>query len=223
MAWYYGTGNYGPEELEQVFPVVITPNLRTSEDRKRLAIINDDPDGTELYDLSDPKDREDFRGKHVFYQTFFGADAAAAKAAVEAFLSEAKEDGENILLMKKGTYAYGHICAERIGRQEALRTLLKNTPCSDADVFLLPLRLFKHRCPICGHRTLESRNHYDLCVECGWEDEPGMEDSIYDPSSANHGVSMGDYRERYLQKKAEDPEYSWAGAVGTLEESEADV
>ena len=217
MAWYDGTSNYSPEELEQEFPVVITPNLRMSGDRKRLAIVNDYPEGTELYELSDPKDREDFRGRHVFYQTFFGADAAAAKAAVEAFLSETKENGENILLMKKGTYAYGHIYVKQLGKQEDLRRLLKDTPCGDADVFMLPLRLFKHRCPICGHRTLETRNHYDTCVECGWEDEPWMEEYIYDPSSANHGFSMVDYRERYLKKKAEDPEYSWERAIGLHE------
>ena len=217
MAWYYGIGNYGPEELEQAFPVVITPNLRTTKDRKRLAIINDYPEGTELYDLSDPKNREDFSGRHVFYQTFFGADATAAKSAVEAFLSETEEDGESILLLKKGTYAYGHIYAKQLYMQEILRSLLKNTPCSDSDVFMLPLRLFMHRCPICGHRTLETRNHYNTCVECGWEDEPWMEEDIYDPSSANHGFSMVDYRERYLKKKSENPEYSWERAIGLHE------
>lgn len=44
-----------------------------------------------------------------------------------------------------------------------------------------------------------------------------MEEYIYDPSSANHGLSMVDYRELYLQKKAEDPEYSWERAIGLHE------
>ena len=101
MAWYDGTDDYTLEELEKEYPVVVTPNLRTSEDRKRLAIINDYPEGAELYELSDPKVEKDHWGKHVFYQTFLGADAVAAKTAVEAFLSRAEEDGESILLLRK--------------------------------------------------------------------------------------------------------------------------
>ena len=30
MAWYDGTDDYSLEKLEQEYPVVITPNLRTS-------------------------------------------------------------------------------------------------------------------------------------------------------------------------------------------------
>lgn len=228
MAWYGGTDDYSLEELEKEYPVAVTSNLRTSEDRKRLAIINDYPEGTELYELSDPKVEKDHWGKHVFYQTFLGADAFAAKTAVEAFLSRAEEDGESILLLRKDpdrlfTYSHGHICSKLTDRQAELRALLKDIPCGDPDVFMLPLKRYLHRCPVCGHRTLRYRNQYEICIECGWEDEPGMEDYIYDPSSANHGLSMVAYRERYLQKKAEDPDYSWAGAVGTLEEPEANA
>ena len=131
MAWYDGTDDYSLEKLEQEYPVVITPNLRTSEDRKQLAVINDYPEGSEIYELADPKVEEDYYGGHVFYQSFFGADAAAAKAAVEAFLSETKEDGDSILLLRKEpgrlfTFSHGHICVGLLNRQEELRSLISD-------------------------------------------------------------------------------------------------
>ena len=54
MAWFDGTFNYTEEELNNEFPLPVTKNLRMSEDRKRLAIINDFEEGSELLDLSDP-------------------------------------------------------------------------------------------------------------------------------------------------------------------------
>ncbi len=214
MAWYYGTDDFTLEKLEKEFPVAITPNLRMSEDRKRLAVINDYLEGADLYKLADPKIDQDEQGKHIFYQTFFGRDAAAAKATVEAFLSETKEDGESILLLRRDpdrlcSYSHGHICTELLSKQAGLRNLLKSTSRGASEVFMLPLQRFMYRCPICGRRTLETRNRYDICDECGWEDEPWMEESIYDASSANHGFSMAEYRERYLHKKAGNPNYTW--------------
>ena len=41
MAWFDGTFNYTEEELNNEFPLSVTKNLRMSEDKKRLAIIND--------------------------------------------------------------------------------------------------------------------------------------------------------------------------------------
>jgi hypothetical protein len=33
----------------------------------------------------------------------------------------------------------------------------------------------KYTCPCCGHRTLNERGGYDICPECGWEDD-GQDD-----------------------------------------------
>ena len=216
MAWYDGTDDYSLEELEKEYPVAVTPNLRMSEDRKRLAIINDYPEGTELYELSDPKVEKDHWGKHVFYQTFLGADAFAAKTAVEAFLSRAEEDGESILLLRKDpdrlfTYSHGHICTKLTDKQAELRALLKDIPCGDPDVFMLPLKRYLHRCPVCGHRTLRYRNQYEICIECGWEDEPVFDFMGMDDYSSANGGSLKEYREDYLKSKANDPEYNWEG------------
>lgn len=216
MAWYDGTDDYTLEELEKEYPVAVTSNLRTSEDRKRLAIINDYPEGTELYELSDPKVEKDHWGKHVFYQTFLGADAVAAKTAVEAFLSRAVEDGESILLLRKDpdrlfTYSHGHICTKLTDKQAELRALLKDIPCGDPDVFMLPLKRYLHRCPVCGHRTLRYRNQHEICIECGWEDEPVFDFMGMDDYSSANGGSLKEYREDYLQSKANDPEYNWEG------------
>lgn len=32
-----------------------------------------------------------------------------------------------------------------------------------------------YSCPCCGHLTLDERGRYDICAECGWEDD-GQDD-----------------------------------------------
>ena len=87
MAWFDGTFNYTEEELNNEFPLPVTKNLRMSEDRKRLAIINDFEEGSELLDLSDPHAEEPIPGNHIFYRTFLGDDSVTAKRMIEVFLS----------------------------------------------------------------------------------------------------------------------------------------
>ena len=38
-----------------------------------------------------------------------------------------------------------------------------------------PPRARLYTCPCCGHPTLTERGAYDICVECGWEDD-GQDD-----------------------------------------------
>ncbi len=38
-----------------------------------------------------------------------------------------------------------------------------------------PSRDSKYTCPCCGHHTLEERAAYEICSECGWEDD-GQDD-----------------------------------------------
>jgi hypothetical protein len=33
----------------------------------------------------------------------------------------------------------------------------------------------KYTCPCCGHRTLDERGAYEICSQCGWEDD-GQDD-----------------------------------------------
>ena len=215
MAWFDGSFPYSEEELSNEFPVAVTPNLRLSEDRKKLAVINDYEKGTELYELSDPMAEKDFHGQHVFMQAFTGADAAAARRAVEDFLPKVDaEEGNSIFLFRKDSdqlfqYSFGHVCTKLMDRQEDLRSMIVRTPMEDDDVFVLPLKRFMHKCPVCGFRSLQYRHYYDICVECGWEDEGVWDED--DPSSANYGYSIKEYREDYLQCKANDPNYTWRG------------
>ena len=102
MAWFDGTFDYTKEELNKEFPLSVTKNMRMSEDRKRLAIINDFEEGSEFLDLSDPHAEEPNPGKHIFYHTFFGEDTVTAKRVIEEFLSKTDEnDPERIALFRK--------------------------------------------------------------------------------------------------------------------------
>ena len=216
MAWFDGTFNYTEEELNNEFPLPVTKNLRMSEDRKRLAIINDFEEGSELLDLSDPHADEPIPGNHIFYHTFLGDDSVTAKRMIEVFLSESNEDDpERIALFRKDPdrffmYSFGYICKSRLGNQEELSSLITKTNTDCKDVFILPLKRYMYKCPVCGHRTLQYRDCYKICVECGWEDE-GIDDEEEESFGANGDYTIRQYREKYLKLKAEDPDYSWRG------------
>ena len=217
MAWFDGSFPYSEEELSNKFSVAVTPNLRLSEDGKKLVVINDYEKGTEMYELSDPKAEKDFHGQHIFIQAFTGADAAAARRAVEDFLPNMDaEEGNSVFLFRKDPerlfqYSFGHICTKLLKKQGDLRSMIINTPMADNDVFVLPLKRFMHKCPVCGRRSLQYRHYYDICPECGWEDDGVFSFlGVEDYSSAN-GCSLTEYREDYLQKKANGPSYTWRG------------
>ncbi|HKA48724.1 MAG TPA: CPCC family cysteine-rich protein [Candidatus Dormibacteraeota bacterium] len=57
----------------------------------------------------------------------------------------------------------------------------------------------KYTCPCCGHRTLDERGAYEICPECGWEDD-GQDD--HDSSVVRGGpngrLSLDDAREEYV-------------------------
>lgn len=211
MAWFDGSFDYSMEELSKKFPIEVTLNLRLGEDGKKLAVINDYETGTELYELSDPKAEKDDYGQHVFIQAFTGAEAAAARRAVEDFLPKVDaEKGDSVFLFRKDPerlfqYSFGHVCFRLMKEQGALRSLLVSTPMGDGDIFILPLKRFMHKCPVCRRRSLPYRHYYSICPECGWEDDGVFSFlGVEDYSSAN-GCSLTEYRENYLQCKARDP------------------
>lgn len=215
MAWYDGTTDYNVSGLIERFPVTITDNLRLSEDGKSMAVINDFARETALYDLADPKVEEDDAGKRVFYHVFLGEDAAAAERAIGAFISAADlNDGTSVRLYRKEpdrlfSYGCGYICTALMHEQERLRSLLPETTAGEENGFVLPLKLFMFRCPVCGHRTLTERAMYEICLECGWEDE-GDDDDDQGRGGPNGDYTVKTYREEYLQLKAENPDYRWS-------------
>ena len=57
-----------------------------------------------------------------------------------------------------------------------------------------------YSCPCCGHVTLPERGGYDICRECGWEDD-GQDD--HDADVVRRGPNAGslaDARAEYVRK-----------------------
>ena len=55
--------------------------------------------------------------------------------------------------------------------------------------------IIRCQCPCCGYYTLNSKNMYDICPVCYWENEP-----IEDPNEFNecNGVSLNEARKNYI-------------------------
>ena len=216
MAWYDGTTEYSEDELEGRFPVKVTDDIYLTEDGKKLAIINSFESGTALYDLSDPHAETGDKGEYVFYHAFSGEAAAAAERAIEDFISNADlKDGRSVTLFRQEpdslfSYAYGHICTGLLRDQNRLRSVLPEGTAGEEKAFILPLKRFMFRCPVCGQRTLPERGRFFICGECGWEDE-GMDDDDAEPAFGPNGdYTIREYREEYLKLKAENPNYKWS-------------
>jgi len=56
-------------------------------------------------------------------------------------------------------------------------------------------------CPCCGRHTLETRNNYDICETCFWEDEYRCEERPDEESAANGGLSLNQYRAKWIEDK----------------------
>ena len=56
----------------------------------------------------------------------------------------------------------------------------------------------KYACPCCGQKTLFIRGEYDICSNCGWEDDGSEEEDQY--SSPNH-MTLRQGRGKYICKK----------------------
>ena len=213
MAWFDGTFDYSEEEIKTEFPMLITKNLRQSEDGEKLAIINDFLKGTEEYRLADPKAEEGPRSEYVFFHAFVGKDAVAAKWTIETFLAnKAEKDSESITLFRQESerlfsYANGHICHGKMQNQSQLRALFQEIPPTE-EVFILPLKRYLHKCPVCRQRTLLYRGYFEICAECDWEDD-GTDDKNERPLLAHHDeLTVKEYREQYMKRKAANPFYA---------------
>ncbi|MFD0973026.1 CPCC family cysteine-rich protein [Plantactinospora endophytica] len=57
-----------------------------------------------------------------------------------------------------------------------------------------------HTCPCCGHATLSERGVYEICGECGWEDDgQDNHDSGVIRGGPNGRLSLDDARADYIQ------------------------
>lgn len=58
-----------------------------------------------------------------------------------------------------------------------------------------------YTCPCCGHRTLPERGSYELCSECGWEDD-GQDDHDADAvrGGPNGPQSLSEARDEYVRR-----------------------
>ena len=71
-----------------------------------------------------------------------------------------------------------------------------------------------HKCPICGKYEFPDRNSYDICPNCGWEDEEASdEDDLISYILGANGMTKQRYREQYEKLLKEDPNYTWENAV----------
>ncbi len=216
MAWFDGTLDYGDGKIKSEFPVRIADGLRMSKDGKKLAVLNRFDEGTELYALADPKIGQ-ADNDYVFYHVFTGKDAAAARRAIGDFALTVAAEGEEkrIVLIRidpdrSYMYSFGHISLKILRDQEILRALISGVS-AEEDVFILPLKRYMYRCPVCGYRTLPYRAAFMICDECGWEDEGINGDEEERGFGPNGGDTIREYREEYLKRKAENPNYMWYG------------
>lgn len=216
MPFWDGTYTWENEKLANEFPIQVTDVLRCNSAHTVMAIVNQYEEGTPLYDLSDPhvENGNDLALQQPFFYAFFDEEAERAETLVREFIDKGLADAPKaISLFRRDTksYQYGNgiICTEDIGDQERLRSLLPEDLRKHAKVFILPLKRYMYKCPICGHRTLQERYGYEICEECGWEDGYFFDEDDEDADNLANGTSMREYRKKYLNEKAEDPEYTW--------------
>ena len=216
MSWFDGIMYAGAfeetfDKIKKDYPIVITDDLRMSEDRRKIIIIDRFSEDDPLRELSDP--RVGNLNGNKFYHVFVGDGAAKAWAAVAEFLSSGYGfDCEDIRLIRAEPeiiyeYDNGIICADRICEQMSLKELLPESLKERYDVFVLPMKKYRYPCPVCSKRTLQWRGTFEICDECGWEDDGTTDEN--EKTTPNGDYTIRTYREKYLKLKRDDPNYSW--------------
>lgn len=214
MSWYDGQCIISIEELMNRFPHMISEDLRYN-DEDEIAIVNNFISGDPLLKLSDPKVKE---LEPVIFYHVFTENPIEVSSFVRSFMENLDENNPySIRLFRKyGSgnrrffeYWNGHICSSLIWSQDKLKKMLP-PEYKNKDVFILPLKIYKDICLVCGKRTIAARGEWDICSECGWEDEPNFDGDENEISGGPNGhYSISSYREEYLKKKAENPLYRW--------------
>lgn len=65
--------------------------------------------------------------------------------------------------------------------------------------------MIKKQCPCCDYFTLDSRNDYEICPICFWEDD-GLEINNLDEISLPNRITLKQWRENFLTYWACDKE-----------------
>ena len=227
VSWFDGTTGTTAEKIKAQYPIAITEELRASEDESKIALINRFPKETPLNALADPHMELNYRQQSPFYHVFFNDDAEKAREFIARFVAAGhgtndyevhlyREDPEEVyeygLFEKLRTiifeYSYGEICTDMLRDPDALTALLP-AELQGGRAFVLPLKVYRFACPVCGTRSLQYRGMCDICDECGWEDD-GTDDEDEVPFISPNGfLSIRKYRKKYLKLKNKDPNYSW--------------
>ena len=216
MAGLYGF-SCSDEEMAVRYPREAAGSLRFSADGSELAVINSLAEDDPLYGISDPGAELGWQeaADRVFYHVIAGTDAEAAATKIDLFRSRPYTGTRSrVKLFRRdghGLYWYsdGEICGGMLGRQAEMAAEIFGTGHVDGPLFILPLKRYFYACPVCGRRSLVLRGWYDICTECGWEDE-----GCDDPDKAqdlNGNMSIRAYRAEYEKRKKECPGWTWAG------------
>lgn len=212
MPWFDGTFGTTAKKLKAKYPIVITEELRASEDESAIALINRFSEDTPLDALADPHMDLSYHQQMPFYHPFFGDDAEKAREFISRFVAAGHGiNAYEIQLVRQYPdrlyeYSYGEICTTLLPCADELTGLLPEE-LRNGRVFVLPLKVYRFACPVCGTRSLQYRGVNDICDECGWEDE-GTDDEDED-TTPNGDYTIRTYREKYLKLKKENPNYSW--------------
>lgn len=204
MGWFDRTPESDIENLEEEYPVVITPQFRMDKDRKKIVLINDLSRHNPLFCLTLGKTADYTSDANIFYHIFTGNDALLARTAFAQFARDADlEDCNSVVLIRKTNeyihmYSNGYILMAQLSNQEKLKELLPQEYRSGTDVFIIPLKKYMHKCPVCFHRTLQYRNMFYICKECYWEDDGSIEGNPDSGHDTNGNYTIEEYRKWYL-------------------------
>jgi len=199
MAWFDGTSVTNMEIIKEGYPIEVTKNVWTNEGEKGFTIINDFEEGTPFYNFADPK--MEFDSPDIFYHVFEGEDAKEIADFIIEFIANYNDDGRNIELVRKEdkmfSYANGLLLSELLLKQDELKKQLLNGEVKN-NIFILPFRIYKHKCFVCGHRTM-TYGIASICIECGC-----------DPLDT---CTLENERKAYFAKKRANFNYNWEKSI----------
>ena len=67
----------------------------------------------------------------------------------------------------------------------------------------------KYPCPVCGNITISTPGYFEICPECGWEDDMFVDGEDDIGLFANGDWTIRGYRANYQYIKQRIPEYRW--------------